>query len=58
LRSLPPDFYSKESRSGNIVIAMINGEAVVKKFLRQKGRMILGSTNPKYSEIEIAESAL
>ena len=48
--------YTKEPRPGNIVIALINGAAVVKKFLRQKGRVILRSTNPKYSDIEIAEA--
>lgn len=48
--------YSKEPRPGNIVIALINGAAVVKKYLRQKGRGILRSTNQKYSDIEIAES--
>jgi len=34
-----------ESRPGNILIALIKGEAVVKKALRQKGRVILCSTN-------------
>jgi len=48
--------YTKEPRPGNIVIALINSEAVVKKYLRQKGRVILRSTNPKYSDIEIAET--
>ena len=33
--------YSKEPSSGNIVVALINGVAVVKKFLRQDGQMIL-----------------
>jgi len=46
--------YSKEPRPGHIVIALINSEAVVKKYLRQKGRVILRSTNPKCSDIEIA----
>lgn len=48
--------YSKEPHPGNIVIALINGAAVMKKYLRQKGRVILRSTNPKYSDIEIAET--
>jgi phage repressor protein C with HTH and peptisase S24 domain len=48
--------YSKGPRPGNIVIALINGAAVVKEYLRQKGRVILRSTNPKYSDIEIAET--
>jgi len=29
---------------------------VVEKYLRQKGRVILRSTNPKFSGIEITES--
>ena len=28
----------------------------MKKYLRQKGRVILRSTNPKYTDIEIAET--
>ncbi len=48
--------YSREPRPGNIVIALINSEAVVKKYLRQKGRVILRSTNPKYSDIEIRDT--
>jgi len=46
----------KEPRPGNLVIALINGQAVVKKFLRQKGRIILRSTNPRYEDIEIKET--
>lgn len=36
--------YSKEPRPGHIAIALINSEAVVKKYLRQKSRVILRST--------------
>ena len=48
--------YLKEPRAGHIVIGLISGEAVVKKYLRQKGRVKLRSMNPKYADIEIAES--
>ena len=48
--------YSRGSRPAHIVIALINSEAVVEKYLRQKGRVIPRSANPKYSDIEIAES--
>ncbi len=48
--------YVKEPRPGNIVIAMVNGGAVVKKYLRQKGQVILRSTNPKYDDIVIKET--
>jgi DNA polymerase V len=47
---------SKEPRPGNIVIAMINGSAVVKKHLIQVGRVILRSANSKYPDIEIKET--
>jgi DNA polymerase V len=45
--------YSKEPVPGNIVIALINGAAVVKKFLRREGQVILRSTNLKYPDIEV-----
>jgi DNA polymerase V len=48
--------YSMEPRPGNIVVAMINGAAVVKKFLRQNAQIILRSTNPKYADIEVKET--
>jgi DNA polymerase V len=53
---LIPVDYSKEPRPGNIVIAMINGQAVVKKFLRRKSTVILRSANPRYDDIVIKES--
>ncbi len=45
--------YAKEPRPGNIIIAIINGAAVVKKFLRQKDNVILHSANPKYDDIVV-----
>ena len=47
--------YAKEPRSGNIVIAIVNGEAVIKKFLRLKGIPVLRSLNPKYPDIVARE---
>jgi len=47
--------YSKEPHPGNIVIALVNGAAVVKKFMLEMGRVILRSANPRYSDIEIME---
>jgi SOS-response transcriptional repressor LexA len=47
--------YAKEPRSGNVVIAIINGKAVIKKFLRQKGVPVLRSLNPKYPDIVATE---
>jgi DNA polymerase V len=48
--------YAKEPRPGDIVVALINGAAVVKKFLHQNGPVILQSSNPNYSDIEIKET--
>jgi DNA polymerase V len=48
--------YSKEPCPGNIVVAMINGAAVVKKFLLQNGQIILRSANPKYADIAVKET--
>jgi DNA polymerase V len=48
--------YTREPSSGNVVVAMINGAAVVKKFLRQNGQIILRSANPKYADIEVKET--
>ena len=48
--------YAKEPRPGDIVVALINGAAVVKKYLRPEGQLILRSTNPKYADIEVKET--
>jgi DNA polymerase V len=48
--------YAKEPRPGDIVVALINGSAVVKKYLRNDGQLILHSTNPQYADIEVKET--
>jgi DNA polymerase V len=48
--------YSSEPSSGNIVVAMINGAAVVKRFLVQMGCVILRAANPRYPDIEVKET--
>lgn len=48
--------YSKEPRPGNTVIALVNGAAVVKKFMRQMDCVILRSANPIYQDIEVKET--
>lgn len=48
--------HSKEPHPGSIVIALVNGAAVVKKFLRQIGSVILRPANPRYPDIEIKET--
>lgn len=50
--------WSLEPQSGDIVIAMINGEFVVKTFHRQPNnkKCFLLAGNPKYPPIEITET--
>jgi SOS-response transcriptional repressor LexA len=48
--------YAKEPLPGDIVVALINGAAVVKKYLRPEGQLILRSANPKYADIEVKET--
>ena len=48
--------YAKEPRPGNTVVASVNGGVVVKKYLRQEGRVVLKSLNPQYADIEIKET--
>lgn len=48
--------YAKEPHPGDIVVALINGTAVVKKYLRPEGQLILHSTNPQYADIEVKET--
>jgi SOS-response transcriptional repressor LexA len=47
--------YSKEPLSGDTVIALVNGAAVVKKFMRQDEQIVLKATNQEYPDIEIKE---
>jgi SOS-response transcriptional repressor LexA len=46
----------KESHPGHIVPTAISGQAVVKKHLRQKKGMIMRSSNPRYTDIEVKET--
>jgi SOS-response transcriptional repressor LexA len=48
--------YAKEPRPGDTVVALINGAAVVKKYLRPEGQLILRSTNSQYADIEVKET--
>ncbi|MGQ9603273.1 MAG: transcriptional repressor LexA [bacterium] len=38
---------------GEIVVAMIDGEVTLKRFLKMKGRPILRAENPNYSDIDL-----
>lgn len=44
-----------EARSGDIVIAAINGDTFVKRFTRDKTQVVLLSENPKYAARFIME---
>jgi phage repressor protein C with HTH and peptisase S24 domain len=48
--------YAGRPRSGNIVIATFNGRAVVKRYFRRKGRVVLRSMNPRHPDIEVKET--
>lgn len=39
------------ARSGDVVVAMIGDEATVKRYAREKGRIILRAENPLYDDI-------
>jgi len=45
-----------EPRSGNVVIALIDGEFVVKRFNRSEGKCYLLAENPAFKPIEVTES--
>jgi SOS-response transcriptional repressor LexA len=48
--------YVKEPHPGDIVVALINGAAVVKKYMHPNEQLILRSTNPNYADIEVKET--
>ena len=41
--------------SGDIVIAVIDGELTVKRFVQRDGKVILKPENPRFKEIELKE---
>ncbi len=48
----------KEARSGEIVVAIVNGEATVKTYrVKRNGSVILEPANPDFEPIEISEEA-
>jgi repressor LexA len=46
-----------EARNGDIVVAMIDGEATVKTFERKHGRVRLLPANPRFAPIEVPEGS-
>ena len=47
---------SAEAKNGNVIIAIINGELSVKRYLRSKNQCELVPENPKYKPIQINEN--
>jgi len=41
----------KQPKHGDIVAALIDGETTLKRFIRQKGRVLLKAENPRYPEL-------
>ncbi len=41
----------KEAREGEIVVALVDGENTVKRYVREHGRVILRAENPDYADI-------
>ena len=46
---------SAEAKNGNVIIAIINGELSVKRYLRSNNQFELVPENPKYKPIRINE---
>ena len=42
------------ARSGDIVVALLDDEATVKRYVSQRGSVVLRAANPAYEDIEIA----
>ena len=46
---------SEEPRHGNLVVAMINGEFILKRLHKKNNRILLIAANPVFKAIEITE---
>lgn len=44
---------SKEAQPGMVVVATVDGEMTIKRFVKKGGRLILAAENPKYQDIDI-----
>ena len=48
---------SREVQSGNVVVACLNGDFTLKRFIRKRGRIVLHPENPAFPDIEVPEAA-
>lgn len=48
---------AETARDRSIIIAVLNGELTVKRFIRGNGRVYLASENPDYAPIEVTGEA-
>ena len=48
---------SVRAASGKVIVAILNGEFLVKRFRKQAGKLFLISENPDYEPTEIAEDS-
>ena len=46
-----------KAKSGDVIVALINGEFTVKRFEKRQGRLYLTAFNPNYPPLEISEEA-
>ncbi len=46
---------SLETRSGDVIVAFIDGEFTLKQFIKQNNRGVLKPANPNYPDIEVGE---
>lgn len=44
---------AETARDRSIIIAILNGELTVKRFIRESGRVYLASENPNYAPLEV-----
>jgi len=48
---------SLEAQSGDVIVAVLEGEFTVKRFIRKNGKFFLKPEHPSYQEIELNEDA-
>jgi len=46
---------SRSAASGKVVVAVVDGELTIKRFIKRNGKTLLCPENPSYPEIDISE---